>query len=65
MFEKNPDVFQKLQDVSSAIDKQLKSLNDYEVLSSPISPVKVLTLKDKTDASGAIDKIREYVRLSF
>lgn len=64
-FESNPELFEKLQHVSSNVDKKLHTLPEYEVISNPLSPLKVLTVKDKKNVSEKIQKIHSYVRFLF
>lgn len=60
-FERNPEIFEKLQSISSSVDEKLQTLTQYEVISNPLSPLKVLTVKDKTNATERIQKIHSYV----
>lgn len=55
LFEKNPELFEKLRNISIQMDKHLRALEFYEVLSDPLSPLKVLTV------TGDVDKIHNYV----
>lgn len=61
--QKNPEVFEKLQKVSRRVDEKLQALPHYEVISDPLSPLKVLTVKEKTNVSESIQKIHSYVCL--
>lgn len=60
MFEKNHDWFSNLKALSIAVDKKLKSLPQYEILSSPHSPLKVISIRGRKNKE-AIDKIHSYV----
>lgn len=61
LFEKNPEWFSALKDLSTTVDKKLRNLTQYEVLSNAHSPLKVITVRGRKD-SEVIDKIHSYVR---
>lgn len=63
MFEKNPEMFQELQSVSVALDDKLKSLSKFVVVSDRLSPLKVLTVKDKENATKVIETVHSFVRI--
>lgn len=60
MFEKHPEWFSNLKSLSIAVDKKLKGLPQYEVLSNPHSPLKVISVKGR-NCNEVMDKIHSYV----
>lgn len=61
LFEKNPEWFSALNDLSATVDKKLRNLTQYQVLSNAHSPLKVISVRGKKNGE-AIDKIHSYVR---
>lgn len=62
LFEKNPAWFSNLKNLSITVDKQLKSLPQYEILSNPQSPLKVITMRG-SNISESLKKVHSYVSL--
>lgn len=60
LFEKNPQWFSALRDLSTKVDQKLRNLDQYEVLSHPHSPLKVISVRGRK-SSDVIDKIHSYV----
>lgn len=57
MFEKDSSIFQKLETVATSVDKQLRNLKEYLVISDPLSPVKVITTKSMENRAENLKKI--------
>lgn len=60
LFENNKIMFQKLQDVALLFHKHLRSLSNFDLISDPKSPLKVL--RPVNEMKGAARKIHNYVR---
>lgn len=60
LFEKNPNWFSALMELSISVDKQLRSLSQYQVLSNPHSPLKVISIRGRKN-NEIMDKIHSYV----
>lgn len=46
IFENNPGIFGELETICVKVDRQLRSLEHYNVISDPLSPLKVITTKE-------------------
>lgn len=60
MFEENTSIFSRLQELSIYVDRKLRSLPFYNVLSNELSPVKVIAAKDENEN---LLKVHDHVRL--
>lgn len=60
IFEKDHTIFQKLEAVAVSMDKELRSLDAYNVISNPISPLKVIALRNATIGFENINKIHAF-----
>lgn len=61
LFEQNPNWFKALKDLSINVDKELKALPQFEILSHPHSPLKVISVRGRSN-NEVMHKIHSYVR---
>lgn len=59
IFEKDPKIFKKLNEVSEKVDKKFRELTRLTLKGHPISPVKHLYLNDDKDASESDEILRK------
>lgn len=59
LFEKDPKIFQQLNEVAMKVDKKFKDLTRFQLKGHPLSPVKHLYLKDEKDDTEANLMIRK------
>lgn len=60
MFETQPSIFQELHETSIIIDRKLRNLEEFIVVSDPLSPVKVFTTKRSEKRCEDIKKIHTF-----